>query len=102
MRYGVILSYDHATIRALDGKVDLLLTPLGVGDRLADWGIVQDKIQQFDWWQGIEVDGLQLTATPAQRYGATHFRRRRLERRPIQAPSVSLGNPMHGQTILRY
>lgn len=76
MRYGVILSYDHATIRTLDGKVDLLLTPLGVGDRLADWGIVQDKIQQFDWWQGIEVDGLQLAATPAQRYGATHFRRR--------------------------
>lgn len=84
----MILSYDHATIRALDGKVDLLLTPLGVGDRLADWGIVQDKIQQFDWWQGIEVDGLQLTATPAQRYGATHFRRRGVERRPIQTPSA--------------
>jgi L-ascorbate metabolism protein UlaG (beta-lactamase superfamily) len=71
---GVILSHDHydhldhAAIRALDGKVDLFLAPLGVGDRLADWGIARDKIQQFDWWQGTEVDGLRLTATPAQHF----------------------------------
>ena len=26
------------------------------------------KIRQFDWWQGTEIDGLRLTATPAQHF----------------------------------
>ncbi|MFT3802554.1 MAG: MBL fold metallo-hydrolase [Burkholderiaceae bacterium] len=70
----VILSHDHydhldrAAIRALAGKVALFVTPLGVGDRLADWGIARDRIRQFDWWQQTEVDGLRLTATPAQHF----------------------------------
>ncbi|THF65957.1 hydrolase [Pseudothauera nasutitermitis] len=75
----VILSHDHydhldhAAIRALNGKAQLFLTPLGVGDRLVDWGIAQDKIRQFDWWQGTEVDGLHLTATPAQHFSGRGF-----------------------------
>lgn len=70
----VILSHDHydhldhAAIKALAARVELFLTPLGVGDRLADWGIARDRIRQFDWWQGAEVDGLLLTATPAQHF----------------------------------
>lgn len=76
---GVILSHDHydhldhAAILALDGKVSLFLAPLGVGDRLADWGIAKDKIRQFDWWQGAEVGGLHLTATPAQHFSGRGF-----------------------------
>lgn len=75
----VILSHDHydhldrAAIKALDGKVALFLAPLGVGDRLADWGIARDKIRQFDWWQSAEVDGLRLTATPAQHFSGRGF-----------------------------
>ena len=70
----VILSHDHydhldrAAIKALDGKVEVFLTPLGVGDRLADWGIAPRKIHQFDWWQETVVDGLQLAFTPAQHF----------------------------------
>ncbi|QEI12082.1 MBL fold metallo-hydrolase [Cellvibrio japonicus] len=75
----VILSHDHfdhldqATIKALDSKVGVFLTPLGVGDRLADWGVARSKIQQFDWWQGTEVDGLHLTVTPAQHFSGRSF-----------------------------
>ena len=75
----VILSHDHydhldrAAIQALDEKTALFLMPLGVGDRLADWGIAPDKIRQFDWWQGAEVDGLRLTATPAQHFSGRGF-----------------------------
>lgn len=71
---GVILSHDHydhldhAAIKALMGKVDVFLTPLGVGDRLVEWGVPRDKVRQFDWWQGIEVDGVRFTATPAQHF----------------------------------
>ena len=77
---GVILSHDHydhldkAAIRALDGKVDLFLAPLGVGDRLVDWGVPRAKVRQFDWWQGIGVDGVRFTFTPAQHFSGRGLR----------------------------
>ncbi|WP_442808200.1 MBL fold metallo-hydrolase [Trinickia soli] len=71
---GVILSHDHydhldrETVLALAGTTAVFLTPLGVGDRLIDWGVDATKVRQFDWWQGVEIDGLALTATPAQHF----------------------------------
>jgi L-ascorbate metabolism protein UlaG (beta-lactamase superfamily) len=71
---GVILSHDHydhldhAAILKLAGKTEHFLTSLGVGDRLIDWGINPDKVQQLDWWQSTEVDGIRLVATPAQHF----------------------------------
>ncbi|MFM0094374.1 MBL fold metallo-hydrolase [Paraburkholderia nemoris] len=71
---GVILSHDHydhldrETVLALAAKTGVFLTPLGVGDRLIEWGIEASKIRQFDWWQGVEIDGLAFTATPAQHF----------------------------------
>jgi L-ascorbate metabolism protein UlaG (beta-lactamase superfamily) len=77
---GVILSHDHYdhldrdTIRYLADRTDVFLTPLGVGDRLVEWGVDPAKVRQLDWWQGTDVDGLQLTATPAQHFsGRTPF-----------------------------
>ncbi len=77
---GVVLSHDHydhldkTAIKALNGKVDLFLTPLGVGDRLIDWGVPRDKVRQFDWWQGIGIDGVRFTATPAQHFSGRGLR----------------------------
>ncbi|MFM0625345.1 MBL fold metallo-hydrolase [Paraburkholderia xenovorans] len=71
---GVILSHDHYdhldrdTVLALAQTTGVFLTPLGVGDRLIEWGIDASKVRQFDWWQGAEVDGVQFTATPAQHF----------------------------------
>jgi L-ascorbate metabolism protein UlaG (beta-lactamase superfamily) len=71
---GVILSHDHYdhldrdTVIALAEKTGVFLTPLGVGDRLIEWGIDAAKVRQFDWWQGVEIDGVALTATPAQHF----------------------------------
>jgi len=70
----VILSHDHydhldhAAIKALAAKTELFLTPLGVGERLVDWGVERKKVRQFDWWQGTEVDGVRFVATPAQHF----------------------------------
>lgn len=70
----VILSHDHydhldeATIKALAPKVRHFLTPLGVGQRLIDWGVPADKVQQLDWWQSARVGGVTFTATPAQHF----------------------------------
>lgn len=70
----VILSHDHFdhldrdTVVKLAAKTDVFLAPLGVGDRLIEWGIAADRVQQLDWWQTVEVHGLQFTATPAQHF----------------------------------
>ncbi|SAK52924.1 Zn-dependent hydrolase of the beta-lactamase fold-like protein [Caballeronia hypogeia] len=70
----VILSHDHYdhldrdTVLALDATTQVFLTPLGVGDRLIEWGIDASKVRQLDWWQSAQVDGLALTATPAQHF----------------------------------
>ena len=70
----VILSHDHydhldqETVIALAAKTEVFITTLGVGDRLIEWGIDADKVRQFDWWDGIELDGVTLTATPAQHF----------------------------------
>ena len=71
---GVILSHDHydhldrETVIALANTTSVFLTPLGVGDRLIEWGIDASKVRQFDWWQGVEIDGLAFTATPSQHF----------------------------------
>ncbi|KWE48785.1 hydrolase [Burkholderia ubonensis] len=71
---GVILSHDHYdhldrdTVLALAATTAVFLTPLGVGDRLIEWGIDAAKVRQLDWWQSAEIDGLALTATPAQHF----------------------------------
>lgn len=77
---GVILSHDHydhldrETIQYLAATTDVFVTPLGVGDRLIEWGVPAAKVHQFDWWQSVEIDGLHLTATPAQHFsGRTPF-----------------------------
>ncbi|WP_321852076.1 MBL fold metallo-hydrolase [Burkholderia diffusa] len=71
---GVLLSHDHydhldrETVLALAATTGLFVTTLGVGDRLIEWGIDAKKVRQLDWWQSVEVDGLTLTATPAQHF----------------------------------
>ena len=70
----VILSHDHydhldqAAVLALAGKTQIFLAPLGVGDRLREWGVDAAKVQQFDWWQETTLDGLRLVATPSQHF----------------------------------
>ena len=76
----MLLSHDHydhldkAAIQALAGKVEVFLAPLGVGDRMIEWGVPKDKIRQFDWWQGTEVAGVRLTFTPAQHFSGRGLR----------------------------
>lgn len=70
----VILSHDHydhldhAAVLALAAKTEHFVTPLGVGDTLVKWGVPKAKVQQFDWWQGVTIDGVRLVATPSQHF----------------------------------
>ena len=71
---GVILSHDHydhldhAAVRELAPKVEMFITPLGVGDRLVEWGIPAAKVRQLDWWQQAALAGVRLVCTPAQHF----------------------------------
>ncbi|WP_323120407.1 MBL fold metallo-hydrolase [Burkholderia alba] len=71
---GVLLSHDHydhldrSTVLALADSAQVFVTPLGVGDRLIEWGVSAAKVRQLDWWQDVEIDGLRFTATPAQHF----------------------------------
>ncbi|HEY2976767.1 MAG TPA: MBL fold metallo-hydrolase [Burkholderiaceae bacterium] len=71
---GVILSHDHYdhldhdAIVKLAPKVRHFITPLGVGDRLIAWGVDAAKVQQLDWWQSTDVNGVRFVATPAQHF----------------------------------
>lgn len=71
---GVILSHDHydhldqAAIMALADKVEHFVTPTGVGDHLIAWGIAAEKVHQRDWWQAVNIAGIEFVATPAQHF----------------------------------
>lgn len=71
---GMILSHDHydhldhASILKLAPKVQVFVTPLGVGDRLIAWGVDQSKVRQLDWWQEASIDGIRLAAVPSQHF----------------------------------
>jgi len=71
----IIISHDHYdhlnkhSLQRLQAKTRQFVVPLRVGDRLADWGIPQEKIVEMDWWEEIYLDGkLRIAATPAQHF----------------------------------
>ena len=75
----IIISHDHydhldmETIRYFVDKPTQFFVPLGVGSHLKGWGIDEKQITELDWWQQVEIDGLHLTATPAQHYSGRGF-----------------------------
>lgn len=71
---GVVISHDHYdhldhdSIMTIAEKVEVFLTPLGVGEILVGWGVPATKVRQLDWWQDTEVGEVRLVATPAQHF----------------------------------
>ena len=70
----VILSHDHfdhldrdAVVRVA-ARTGTFVAPLGVGDRLAGWGVDPAKVRQLDWWEATTVGAVTLTAVPARHF----------------------------------
>lgn len=59
---------DHDSIIKLAEKTEYFLTPLGLGDILVEWGVPSSQIKQLDWWQDINIAGVQVVATPARHF----------------------------------
>lgn len=77
---GIILSHDHYdhldrdSIVALAPTAELIVAPLGVGERLVKWGVDRAKIRQLDWWQETQAGGVRLAAVPAQHFSGRGLR----------------------------
>ena len=60
---------DHATVRALEGKVRQVFAPLGVGAHLERWGYAREKVREADWYEKLELPSdLAIHLVPARHY----------------------------------
>ena len=70
----VLISHDHydhldyESIVKLKDKVQRFLVPLGIKAHLVSWGIPEVRIQEFDWWEGVHIEGVEFVATPARHF----------------------------------
>lgn len=71
----ILLSHDHydhldrQSILYLISKKIPVITLLGVGKRLTDWGADKSLVTELDWWQHIELsNGLSVTALPSRHF----------------------------------
>jgi len=63
--------YDHldlASIKKLKGKADAWFVALGVKRHLLKWGIDDNKISEFDWWDKTKFEGIEITFTPSRHF----------------------------------
>lgn len=70
----VLLSHDHfdhlcrPTMEALARKRVPIVTALGVGAHLEQFGIDPSRITELDWHEQAEIGGVHFTAQPAQHF----------------------------------
>ncbi|MBT7261377.1 MAG: hydrolase [Desulfobacula sp.] len=71
----VIISHDHYdhlnkySIMLLIPVTKYFVVPLAIGERIAAWGVPENKIITLDWWENFLFDdNLFITATPAQHF----------------------------------
>lgn len=68
----VVISHDHydhldrTTLRRMRDWDTRFVVPLGVGRRLAAWGVRESRITELDWWGSTAVGSLQVVCTPAR------------------------------------
>ncbi|MGW6299351.1 MBL fold metallo-hydrolase [Peribacillus butanolivorans] len=76
----VLLSHDHYdhldyySIKKLKDKVGQFIVPLGVGGHLERWGVKKEKIQEHNWWDEVNYNGLHLVCTPARHFSGRSLR----------------------------
>ncbi len=70
----VLLSHDHydhldlKSIQALLPHKARYITALGVGRHLEKWGVPATRIQELDWWEHVQLEGLTLHFTPSRHF----------------------------------
>lgn len=71
--------YDHMDYPVIRNMADRELTfciPLGVGATLKKWGINKKQIHEFDWYDKLNIKGVEFTSIPACHFSGRLFRDR--------------------------
>ena len=61
--------YDHLdedVVRYYAVQKTHFIVPLAMGTLLKKWGIAENRIQELDWWQSVQLGTLKLTAVPSR------------------------------------
>lgn len=70
----VLISHDHYdhldmdSIKKLKGCADHFFVALGVKRHLVAWGIDENIITEFDWWDDNKFNDLNITFTPSRHF----------------------------------
>jgi L-ascorbate metabolism protein UlaG (beta-lactamase superfamily) len=59
---------DYESFKKLKGKVGHFYVPLGVKRHLLRWGIEENSITEFDWWNEATIEGLTMTFVPSRHF----------------------------------
>ena len=46
----------------------LFIVPLGLGAHLEYWGVSPERIVELDWWERLEVGGVEVVCAPARHF----------------------------------
>ncbi|KGE76964.1 beta-lactamase [Halomonas salina] len=69
---------DYPSVMALKGRVDRVITGLGVGAYFEGWGFDSDRISEGNWFDAIALDGdTTLHLIPARHYSGRLLKRDR-------------------------
>jgi L-ascorbate metabolism protein UlaG (beta-lactamase superfamily) len=70
----MVLTHDHydhldlESIKRLKGKTRHYFVSLGVKRHLIHWGIDENKIEEFDWWDSKVFNDIKITFTPTRHF----------------------------------
>ena len=70
----IVLSHDHfdhldyGTIRQLKDRVGRFIGPLGIRCHLERWGVAPGQIEECDWGEALELQGVRLACVPARHF----------------------------------
>ncbi|WP_299549795.1 MBL fold metallo-hydrolase [Seonamhaeicola sp.] len=77
----VLISHDHydhldyGSIQKIKKKVKQFYVPLGIKAHLTEWGVAEEKIKEFDWWESSTLNGIKFVSTPARHFSGRGFTR---------------------------
>jgi len=70
----VLITHDHydhldyKSIKKLRSKVKNWFVAIGAGRHLARWKIEKDRITEFDWWQELHFEGIDIVFTASRHF----------------------------------
>ncbi len=70
----VLISHDHydhldyKAITALKTKVGHFYVPLGVKAHLLRWGIAENQVSEYDWYEETTINNIQLVFAPSRHF----------------------------------